>query len=732
MGFWFNDNKDVDSYKRWILSIVLVIIASVGCAVVFAVKAIPVLQEVFFNLISSNTILITIIALRACIASMFFMLIISCVVYGSSKVGLFLHSRRLLFGFILVIGAVILNINGSSLGMWNYWLGHDASVGVVWGTPRAIRTDEYATGTPFAFAQEYEHYDYFNGLISGNPADMFMNNKYAPVWTPAEIFRPFHWGYLLLGSERGLAFYWAARLVVLFLAAYEFFLTVSNNGKGEEHKGIACLGAVLITFAPLTQWWFAVNSLPEMLIAVFVSIVCFDRYLGGNRTMIRAIYVGVILLCAGMFILSLYPAWQIPLAYLLVLLIICTVVRHWGNIRFSGKDILVLVAEIVVFCVILASAFVMSWDTIQTTLHTAYPGARQSTGGGLNPLVLVSSVSSLFLPFKEWISVPGIEFSNATEVSAFVDLFPVGIVLAVINMIRNKKVDVLNTCVIGLVAFFTLFACVGFPLGLSKILFLTPVTSSRTIVVFGVANIILLIRAASQNTRETNMRVVIPVVLVYAVVIAAINHFTYPLYMGRLLTAGCAVIVAVLSFSFIAGNQRIVSNVAVPLSILGMVASGMSVNPIQYGAAPLTQQPLTRQIQDLQQNSTGMWVADGDDSARLANLLVANGIKTLNALEVVPDLNTWKTLDTSGKWENTYNRYAYIAVQIQQSEATEPFRLDFGDAFTLQVTPAQLHKLGVSNVLSTQKLDEMQFDGYRFDRIGKTIDGRTPYRLVEN
>lgn len=615
--------------------------------------------------------------------------------------------------------------------MWNFWLGHDMSSDVVWGTPRALRTDEYVVGTPLAFAQGYTGYGYFNALFDNRPADMFII-KYAPVWTPAEIFRPFHWGYLLLGSERGLAFYWAARLVVLFLAAYEFFLTVSNNGKGEEHKGIACLGAVLITFAPLTQWWFAVNSLPEMLIAVFVSIVCFDRYLGGNRTMIRAIYVGVILLCAGMFILSLYPAWQIPLAYLLVLLIICTVVRHWGNIRFSGKDILVLVAEIVVFCVILASAFVMSWDTIQTTLHTAYPGARQSTGGGLNPLVLVSSVSSLFLPFKEWISVPGIEFSNATEVSAFVDLFPVGIVLAVINMIRNKKVDVLNTCVIGLVAFFTLFACVGFPLGLSKILFLTPVTSSRTIVVFGVANIILLIRAASQNTRETNMRVVIPVVLVYAVVIAAINHFTYPLYMGRLLTAGCAVIVAVLSFSFIAGNQRIVSNVAVPLSILGMVASGMSVNPIQYGAAPLTQQPLTRQIQDLQQNSTGMWVADGDDSARLANLLVANGIKTLNALEVVPDLNTWKTLDTSGKWENTYNRYAYIAVQIQQSEATEPFRLDFGDAFTLQVTPAQLHKLGVSNVLSTQKLDEMQFDGYRFDRIGKTIDGRTPYRLVEN
>ena len=121
---------------------------------------------------------------------------------------------------------VLLNISGSSIGMWNYWLGHDMSTDVVWGTPRIIRTDEYVVGTPLAFSQSYSGYSYFNDLFGNKPADMFIV-KDAPVLALAELFRPFHWGYILFGSSRGLAFYWSARLVVLFLAAYEFFLCIS-------------------------------------------------------------------------------------------------------------------------------------------------------------------------------------------------------------------------------------------------------------------------------------------------------------------------------------------------------------------------------------------------------------------------------------------------------------------------------------------------------------------------
>ena len=55
--------------------------------------------------------------------------------------------------------------------------------------------------------------------------------KDAPAWFPTEVFRPFHWGYLLLGSSAGLAFYWSARLIVLFLSTYQFFLCVGSDKK---------------------------------------------------------------------------------------------------------------------------------------------------------------------------------------------------------------------------------------------------------------------------------------------------------------------------------------------------------------------------------------------------------------------------------------------------------------------------------------------------------------------
>lgn len=68
-----------------------------------------------------------------------------------------------------------------------------------------MRTDEYVVGTPLAFSQRYSGYSYFNDLFGNKPADMFIV-KDAPVLALAELFRPFHWGHILFGSSRGLAF----------------------------------------------------------------------------------------------------------------------------------------------------------------------------------------------------------------------------------------------------------------------------------------------------------------------------------------------------------------------------------------------------------------------------------------------------------------------------------------------------------------------------------------------
>lgn len=212
-------------------------------------SAYPSIRERLFRLAPvASTESVPVLCIRFLLILMPLLVIGAMIAFGAKPVGMWMHRHRFILGASVIAACVLLNISGSSIGMWNYWLGHDMSTDVVWGTPRIMRTDEYVVGTPLAFSQRYSGYSYFNDLFGNKPADMFIV-KDAPVLALAELFRPFHWGYILFGSSRGLAFYWSARLVVLFLAAYEFFLCISNDRRQEKHKGVAFVGAILIACA---------------------------------------------------------------------------------------------------------------------------------------------------------------------------------------------------------------------------------------------------------------------------------------------------------------------------------------------------------------------------------------------------------------------------------------------------------------------------------------------------
>lgn len=291
--------------------------------------------------------------------------------------------------------------------------------------------------------------------------------------------------------------------------------------------------------------------------------------------------------------------------------------------------------------------------------------------------------------------------------------------------------DVLSAWLITVIALFSIFACVGMPLWLSKIMMLTSVTSGRCVVVLGVANIAVLVRAAAIIDGELSWKQSLLVTFVFAAILAWANHAMYLSYIGRLLVVVCFAIAGLLSFAVL-NNGVIARTVVAPIVSVGLLVSGLSVNPVQYGSTPVTKQPLIQQVQSLQSENPGMWAIDDAFGSQLANLAVANGIHTLNALEVTPDLATWKKLDPNGQWEEIYNRYAFVSVNVVEQESADVFTLVAPDSFTVHVTPEQLRKLGVSNVLSPQKLDAMQFNGYSFERIGETIDGRTPYRIVQH
>lgn len=105
------------------------------------------------------------------------------------------------------------------------------------------------------------------------------------------------------------------------------------------------------------------------------------------------------------------------------------------------------------------------------------------------------------------------------------------------------------------------------------------------------------------------------------------------------------------------------------VAIFAIAFSGLSVNPVQYSTRPLTDQPVVNQVRALQDEEPGVWITEGNDSARLANLLVANGVKTFNAVAVTPDLQKMKRIDPGERWKRIYNRYAFIEMNVVNKPA---------------------------------------------------------------
>lgn len=119
----------------------------------------------------------------------------------------FIYKYRFIIAILLIIVGVLFKLHGSSINIWN--LSSDCPDGVLetgidnssilLGQPRAIRSDEWAVTTPLIFSQSLNGFKYFsNALRGGSTTDAF--SIYGlPVFSLAEIFRPFHLGYLIFG-----------------------------------------------------------------------------------------------------------------------------------------------------------------------------------------------------------------------------------------------------------------------------------------------------------------------------------------------------------------------------------------------------------------------------------------------------------------------------------------------------------------------------------------------------
>ena len=649
----------------------------------------------------------------------------------------FVFKHRYIIALVVLALCVIFDLNGSSIGVWAQTLPYGNNSGLILGTPRGCRTDEYALFTGLTFAQYYDpqgSWPYFGEVLRATSTDMFMVHGQA-VLDPAIIFRPYQIPFLVLGLSRGISFFWFSRAIALFMTSFELCRIITK-----DKRAISLAFACLMALAPVVSWWFALNNFVEMLVFFNLIIVCLNAYTKVNSALKRRLLIVAIAYCCVGFLFSVYPAWQVPLFYVLLALIVPIIYENKTAFARALKTDWQVVAlcAVVAICASVAIAY-HSIDMITAEMNTDYPGSRSDVGGG-GFLVFFRFPVSLFLSFVPASAAAGLASGLPDNMTTFFDFCPLGIILAIVNIVREKKVNPTTLGLMIVIVFLGLYCAVGFPEILAKVTLMGKSMTSRAIVIFSLANLILLFHevarfkpfavvpaktsvtqaqsgelrarvaaiAAQANTsapqahssnatrsRQTFTLLNIAIVCVCVVVCLGLCALCKAYEVSFVGKAKFVIIFAMLLCVWLAvafGKQRAFASVCVAVAII----SGAFVNPIQKGIDCIDQNAVITEVRSVaQENQGAKWVAA---VGWKTNIMLFAGAPTINTTNLYPNADLWAVLDPNNERKSDWNRCTHIHSKIVSEALGSSFEKK--DIYLLQVnfTLSDLRKLGVEFV----------------------------------
>ncbi len=649
--------------------------------------------------------------------ALFFLCLMSSFVFikWHSKITSFLYKYRYLIATVIFILCVFFEVNGSSIGAWSTYFTTGGN-NVLFGMSRLIRSDEWGVLTPMTINQTLTNsFSYFSETIRSTKTDVFLEYG-LPVKNILILYRPFYIGYLFLSFAKGYSFFWCGRFIALTLVSFEFGMFITN-----KNKTLSFLYALMIMFAPVVQWWFAINGLVEMLIYIQLSLIMLQKFMTTTDFKKHCLYTCVILICAGGYVLTFYPSWQIPLVYILLFLILWVIVENYKHCHMGKRDWLLVVIAIVLFVGSMGYLWHMSGETIQTIMSTSYPGKRIAVGGD-SMRYIGMYLSNIWSPILD--DGP---FGNASESANFIDLFPLGYILYAMIRIKSKKRDVFSTCLLIPLIIMSAYCFLGFPEILAKITFLSYSSSNRVWIAIGFGNVLLLIRSLSLYKEKIlqNKLMIISISVFFSICLTLLNwslaenveFYAQPIVPVVMIVVFTVVFISV----FFAYNHKGKQALCFVLG-LTMIESGLLVNPIRLGFDDVTSSELVEAISSyVHEDPDATWISV-DEPFPMNNIALMSGASALNCTNVYPNLEVWKKIDTDGEYEDIYNRYAHINIQLkEEGEAT--FELTFIDAFTVTMTVSDLETLGVSYIYTThpQTIDGLEMlenvDGYYIYKV---------------
>ncbi|HEY5524117.1 MAG TPA: hypothetical protein VIK26_02150, partial [Clostridium sp.] len=309
-------------------------------------------------------------------------------------------------------------------------------------------------------------------------------------------------------------------------------------------------------------------------------------------------------------------------------------------------------------------------------------------------------------------------YLNNSELSGYISLLPVVIILF---FFRNKK-DRNNKLIIAVFIYilimisFTLFK---YPEFLAKITLFSYVLESRMKVTLGLAGtylICMLLPDLLEKKNKASMGIIVTVVSLIILFIPLVNSQAYEFlgYGGVIISI---LLFAILIYYIVRGYVKEM----VPFVVVFMLITGFFVNPVCVGLGPIYEKEVSKAITRINEADSGKWAAV--DSLVGGEFLNANGVKVFNSAHHYPDLNMWSSLDAKDEYENTYNRFAHIIVEITENKNS--FELVQADVFKVYININELDKTGIKYFMSGKDLSE-------FNKKGKVVFKELYFNSIDN
>ncbi len=634
---------------------------------------------------------------------LFVFLTVNCyVIFTPSRVSDWIfHHRWLIAGSAFVL-MVAFNIHFSNISCFDASIQPNLDTPFtqpLFGVPRGIRSDEWLVTTPRKISAEYSGYGEINTIVRATE-NYSVSSSYL-YFSYSALSNAMNFGYYLFGSEYGISFYWCAAFILSFMVAYELSYILAK-----KNRAAALLGAVLIAFSSFSLWW-SIN--PPILISAQAAIVCVYYFFETEKRWQRILLALGVVLSGSLFIQDLYPAWQVPMAYIALAFFVWIFATHVEQIkRMRVWDWLIVVGALVLVATIVLAYLNDSKHYIEAVMSTVYPGARFDVGG----YSLDKAMSYLQGPIFPYKAVEGA--SNNSESGTFFNLFPLPMILALVSVGRQifrrirygeKKVDLCTVVLLVPAAFLTVYCSVGFPEWLAKYSLMSYSTLFRAIDFLGLLNVYFLVRLAGD--RESHLR--LPVFVGLGVTLATVlldlvvSEKKFAGFMPAAYTVAIATVAIALGAAFCCRISESAQKRLITAVIVALLIPGFSVLPITKGADSVLEKPASHAVQKIvAEDADAKWIAYNDIIS--PQFLIANGAPTVNSVNYIPNMELWTELDPTGAYNEVYNRYSHVSCTFTEEETS--FELLAPDCMRLNLSYKDFSRVGIQYVFSLSPIEE--------------------------